>query len=333
MNEYDFYQSYNAERYIHFRTVPTGKYEIIETKRNGKLITNRKPIFEKQKLSFEDVKNINLDNYGQDVRTSSEDFTLVHNYLLDFWSAIMGADAVLLYIHLKRYCFSGKDFCYPNMKTIQEKMKKGSKSTINKNMDILEKYGFIAKIQRIDTERNNGYASPFFKVRRYVPLLSQELIEQLPETLHKEHDKFLANANGVTLDETIDNEDLINDLMRSSKLMKSKSQSSKEEVLKRQGRMKEYILAKLSTQEQKYRYMFLQYLEKKFSKPSYETWFRDSIFILDQEHQLFKIYVANSFALEWINNQYKDVLQQMLKEILDLEIKTIEISLYEDYLN
>lgn len=330
---FDFYQSYNAERYIHFRFVPTGQHEMIEAKRDGKVIFNRKPILEKQKLSFEEVKELNLDNYGQDVRTAAEDFTLIHNYLLDFWSAIMGSEAVMLYIHLKRYCYSGKDFCYPNMTTIREKMKKGSKATINKYMEILERHGFIAKINRIDTERNNGNASPFFKVRRYIPLLSQDLINELPLNLKKEHDKFLARANGIDLMDTFDPDEFITDLMKSAKLMKSKQQQGKEEELKRKGKLKEYILTQMSQPEQETWFMLLNHLKDKVSKPSFDTWIKDSVFFVNEETKVIKVYVANQFTIDWLTQQYKEMIINVVNETLNIENLHLDCVLYEDYLN
>lgn len=326
-----FYENYNAKRYIHFRYVPTGEYEIIEEKRNGKIVHNRKPILEKQKLSFEDVKALNLDNYGRDVRTAADDFTLVHNYLLDFWGAIMGSEAVMLYIHLKRYCFAGKDFCFPDMETIMAKMKKGSRTTINKYMDILEHYGFIVKIYRIDTERNNGFSSPFFKVRKYVPLLSQDLIEQLPKTLQKEHEKFLAKANGIELNDSFDPEVFIKDLMQSAKVMKSNHQKSKEEELKRKGKLMEYIISQLTSEEQERWFMILQDLQTKVSKPSFETWLQNSIILLDIEEKSIKIYTQNYFVLEWLKSQYKELIIDTVKEIFNIHIQQYDCYFYEDF--
>lgn len=327
----DLYANYNASRYVHFRSVPTGEYEIVEEKRNGKIIPLRKRIFEKQKLSFEDVKALNLDNYGLDVRTAAEDFTLIHNYLLNFWSAIMGSEAVMVYIHLKSYCYFGKDFCFPDMETIQFKMKKGSRTTINKYMDILEDYGFIAKIQRIDTERNNGFSTPFFKVRRYIPFLSQELIETLPAKLKMEHDKFLAKANGIDLSDTLDTEAFVQDLMQSAEVMKSNNQKSKEEELKKAGLLKEYILSQLTTDEQEAWLMILQAIETKVSKPSFDTWIRPSIILVIEQQQKLKIFAPSDFVVDWVRREYKEILKTAVEETLGIKIVHFEIELYSAF--
>lgn len=330
-DEMDFYQNYDADSYIHFRSIPTGEYELVQVNRNGKNIMLKKPITRNEKITFEDVKALNLDDYGQDARTATDDFTLVHNYLIDFWGAIMGSDAVMLYVHLKRYCFAGKDFCFPNMTIIREKMKKGSKATINKNMDILEEYGFIAKIQRYNKNNENRQASPFFKVRRYIPLLTQDLIEQLPETVKKEHEKFLARANGVELNETFDSEAFIKDLMKRTETMQSKKQKMKDKALMEKGDWKDYILSQLSPFEKESMRMMLTDLAERISKPSFETWFKDTIIRLNTEKHEIKLYAPNYFAMEFINSQYKQLITNTVQNIFQINVVKVECVIYEDF--
>lgn len=325
MNE-DIYESYKADRYIHYRLIPTGEYDIIPTKRNGKVINVRKPILEKKKVSFEEIKALNLDNYGQDVRTCADDFTFVHNYLYDYWGAILGTDAVAVYLHLKRYCYGKRDYCFPDMEIIQAKMKKGSRNTIIKAMDTLEEYGFITKILRKDRENKNSDSSPFFKVRRYIPLLSEDLITQLPEKLKKEHDKFIANANGIVLDERTKTEEIISQLLKNADSMKSKNQKEKERELKRQGKLFEYILSNLSSCDHENWLIILREISSKISKPSYDTWFSQTIILLDQEKANVKIICNNHFSRDWIKDRYKDLIINIIRDKFFNESSLINIT-------
>lgn len=331
IRDLDFYETYESDRYIHFRYVPTGRYEIVEVKRGNKIVKVRQPIMEKQILSFKEVKELNLDNYGQDARTSSRDFTLVHNYLLDFWSAIIGSDAIMLYIHLQRYCYGEKDFCFPNMETIRQKMKKGSKSTIIKNMEILEEHGFIVKINRLDKKRNNSQASPFFKVRRYVPLLSQELIEKLPEDIRKEHDEFLARANGIELNDDDYASKIVDDLMVNAKTMKAKKELVYLKVLKQEGKYKEYICANMPKEQNEKHDMILKELEEKVSKPAFDTWFRNSIMLLNENNDEIKVYCPNEFTLEWIRGHYKNVIRNIIYKLFGTELQKYECFLFDSF--
>lgn len=330
----DFYESYNADRYVHYRSVPTGEYEVIPSKRNGKIISVRKPILEKKEISFDEIKSLNLDNYGQDVRTCPEDFSFVHNYLYDYWGAILGTDAIAAYLHLKRYCYGKKDYCFPDMEIIQAKMKKGSRNTVINAMEILEEYGFITKILRYDKERNNAHSSPFFKVRRYIPLLSEELIQQLPEKLRKEHDEFIASTNGIVLENHTNSEVIINQLLQKAKSMKSHQLTNKQEELKRQGKLFEYILSTLSSKEHENWIQVLREISTKISKPSFDTWFSQSIILLNVETAHLSVICPNLFARDWIQDRYKDIIKEVIHEMNDnilVEDLVMSCQTYEEY--
>lgn len=317
--QHDFYEGYNADRYIHYRLIPTGKFEIINTVRNGKELPLRREIFEKRILQFDEIKELNLDNNGLDVRTSGDDFTLIHNYLLDFWGAIIGSEALALYSHLKRYCFGPKDFCFPNMDVIAAKMKK-TRNTVVKYLDILEEYGFILKINRLDKERNNGDSSPFFKIRRYIPLLSLELIEVLPDFLKVEHDKFLAKCNGIELNEKISSYELVEDLIKNGETIKTKKNSKKLEQLKMEQNYREYLLKIMKPDDVQLWAEFLRAIEKKVSKPSFETWFQHSLLFMDRNHNS-KIHLVfqNNFAKEHTEQRLQSLLRETLNSNFNVE--------------
>jgi len=331
-DETDIYQNYNADRYIHYRNIPTGEYEIVKQKRNGKEVHVRMPILEKKKVSFEEIKKINLDNYGLDVRTNGEDFTLVHNYFLDFWGTIMGIGPSHTYIHLKRFAYGSKDFCFPNIPVLMKKMGI-SRPTLLKYLDILEKYGFVAKILRADTEKDNISASPFFKIRRYIPLLTKDLVEQLPEDIREEHDKFLAKTQGIELDETVDTSKLFDDLMKTSEIMKSKAQEMKENELKRRGQFKEYLVTQLTDQQQENWYMILTKIKDKVSKPSFDTWFANTLILVNETSHKVTVITPNSFCSDWIASRQKDMLIETVKEVFSIRVETFEIYTYEQYID
>ncbi|MDX8367174.1 helix-turn-helix domain-containing protein [Cytobacillus sp. IB215665] len=215
---------YREDRYIHYRNVPTGEYNIVPVNRDGKVLHIQVPIFKKQEISFDEIKQLNLDDYGKYVEACAEDVSFVHNYFFDFWGAIMGAEAIALYLLLKRYC-NNKDYCSVDMQTIQMKMKKGSKNSIIKYLNTLEKFGFITKIQRIDLKKNNSDTSPFYKIRRNIPLLSKELAETLPEKLRIEHDEFL-ESNNTSLDESTNSDQKPVEMLKSSQVVKSRKKKS-----------------------------------------------------------------------------------------------------------
>lgn len=331
----DIYEGYKKERYIHYRLLFTGEHEIVPSKRivnnEPSIINVRKPILEKQKISFEDIKELSLDDYGQDVRTCAEDFTLIHNYLFDYWGAIMGTDAVSIYQHLKRYCYGKRDYCFPDMEMIQLKMKKGSRNTIIKGMNVLEDYGFITKIYRKDKERNNADASPFFKIRKYVPLLSQDLINLLPEKLRNEHDKFMAQANGIVLSEHVTSKaEYLEKLMSTAEVMKSKSQIDKEKALIRKGKVYEYIVSTLNDEQLEVWHSLLHDLSEILSKPSFETWFSKTIILYSDS--TITVVCQNEFSRDWINERYKNIISDIVRNKYQVDIPMFSTYLYDEFI-
>lgn len=334
MNE-DIYENYNADRYIHYRLVPTGDYNIVPAKRNGKVISTRRPILEKREISFEEIKELNLDNYGQDVRTCAEDFSFIHNYFFDYWGSIIGTDAVVTYLHLKRYCYGNRDFCFPDMEIIQAKMKKGSRNTVIKAMDTLEEFGFITKILRKDKLNKNADSSPFFKIRRYIPLLSEELLQLLPEKLRKEHDKFVAKTNGIVLEEHTHAQEIINQLLEKARSFNSNKAPNKEDDLKRQGKLYEYAISKMTGTQHENWLRILKALSTKISKPSLDTWFSQTILLLDVSSSHLTVISPNYYYRDWIEERYKDILSSIIsdqyEEISRADLK-IECILLDEYI-
>lgn len=331
-DEFNFYESYNAERYIHYRLVETGEFENVETKRGAGVLNVRKPILVKHVVSFEDVKKINLDDYGLDVRTHAGSFTQIHNYFLDFWGSILGSDAVALFMHLKRYCYGElKDFCFPNIELIQFKMKKGSKNTILKNLELLEKYGFIAKILRMDVERNNALSSSFIKIRRYIPVLSQELIDSLPNRLKQEHDEFIANANGIILNEDFSVKEAVRDLIETAVVMKSKSQETKEKELKREGRLLEYTMSQLNDVEIEEWKLILDHIKDLLGKPSFDTWFSRTVLKVKQDSGEVVALCPNTFCSEWIRTRHADLIKQAASTVFQKDFLGVTCYTYEEF--
>jgi hypothetical protein len=142
-------------------------------------------------FSEEDVRTFSLEKHGQKVPYSQGDgnITLLHNYLLDFWSYFLGSDACITYIHLIRYAYN-KDSVFPSLDTIAVKMR-CDRRTLTKYIDILESFGFVYRFWTKKPEDNNRPGTILFKVRKTLPLLSEELIHKLPSDLKGKHDLFI----------------------------------------------------------------------------------------------------------------------------------------------
>lgn len=325
----DIYDGYDHKRYIHFRNVPTGEFETTYVKRNGKEIPVRKEIYERKEIKFDNIKKINLDNFGVDVRTHGEHFTMIHNYLMDFWIPIIGKNAALVYIAVKRYCFGLKDFCYPDMETISQSLDL-SRPTLNKAMDVLEEHGFIVKIFRYDKEANNSETTPLIKIRRFVPLLTEDLIDLLPHRVKENHNKFLATLNGVYLDEKIKTQEMYDILLDDSKSINNRKKNELIQNLKKEGLLRESIIASLTPKELQEWEKVSEIIKGKIAKPSYDVWFKNSIIKIDSENKRVTLITPNRFVRENITSKHIEFLKEAASAVIDDSVLITETLVYED---
>ena len=77
-------------------------------------------------------------------------YTIISDYFLDEWTEVLGTGPSMLYIHLLKYCYKGKDLAWPTLATLSKKMQLTPK-TITKYHQVLAKYGLIKKITKRKT--------------------------------------------------------------------------------------------------------------------------------------------------------------------------------------
>lgn len=326
------YSSYREEDYIHYRVVKTGVYDSEEVKsaKNGKRI---KPILKNIKVSFEEVKALRLDSFSPAVPIGdTEDFTVMSNYLIDFWGAIIGSEAVSVYMHLRRYAYGKKDYCFPDIELIALKMNK-SVNSVKKYMDVLEEYGFIAKFLRKDKTKNNKDVSPLFKIRRYIPMITREMYDSLPEKLRELHDDVMKELENVTFASNIvGTKNVIEPIVDNGEEINNKEVERKIEEVIRQGKLEEFVLNTISDENRSLNENLHEFFAKRISKPSYETWVKNTIIIdeVDKEGRL-KLLVNNEFAKDWIQRKYFEMIIDWTKEERLYPIN-IELELINDYI-
>ncbi|MEX3625208.1 DnaA N-terminal domain-containing protein [Viridibacillus arvi] len=335
MEKNDLYVGYNSKRYAHYRNIKTGEHES-QLVKSAKVGQRLKPIIKKVKVPFEEVKKLRLDSemYGSVVPAlDTEDFTIVSNYLVDFWGAIMGDSAISAYLHLKRHAYGKKDYCYIDIDLIALKMSR-SRNTVKGYLDTLEQHGFIAVFLRKDVEDNNRDVSPLFKIRRYVPLITEEMYESLHPKLQKLHDEFMDELNGVGFNtKLLKTDDVIDEIVNEGEVINNKEVREKIEQVIKEGQLEEYILQKLDLEQLDINDRFHDSISKKISKPSYETWFKKSIIVMEDEFNA-TILAPNKFNKEWLDNHYGEMIKNWAIEEFGTEmtIGSINYELMNDYI-
>lgn len=323
------YENYSDKKYAHFRNVKTGQYEVKKGKGNSERLM---PIIEKRKIPFEEIKSFKLDTIGTLAPTlDTEDFTIVNNYLLDFWSACISSEAVQIYLHLKRYAYGKKDYCFPDIDIISMKMGK-TRNTVKKYIEVLEKHHFVAMFGRCDITDNNRDVSPLFKIRRHIPLITEEMYESLPDKLKEKHDEFMAEYNDLALSNTLTETEAITRKMEQDKeIIGNKRYRDKLVKLVEDDKKKQYIVNRISDNSRVKDIRLHEYIENKVSKPSYETWFEGTIFVENDTKKWYAV-CPNEFTLQWIQEKYLNDLITWFDEELDEEInpsEQLEFCLYD----
>ncbi|MED3976058.1 DnaA N-terminal domain-containing protein [Priestia megaterium] len=338
MTKQDLYKDYRANDYTHFRLVPTGETKIQKVKGKPDRVV---PVLEKRKIPFEEIKSLRLDEYGTLAPPlDTEDFTIVSNYLLDFWGAVLGSEVVQTYIHLKRHAHGKKDFCFPDIELISLKMNK-SKNSVKKYIKILEEYHFVTMFSRSDNNDNNRDVSPLFKIRRHVPMITDEMYNNLPEKMQEYHDDFMAEYHNLNLDSLLTETDMaINAMIEGKDIIESKKNkearnSEVEKELITQDK-KDYIISNMEENDIMVNSRILEEIKTHISKPSFDSWFENTVFKFDNVDGNEKLMVlcSTSFVLDWVRERYKDNLRNWLSEAGYIEEDcAIEFYLFDSYIS
>ncbi|MDO6628647.1 helix-turn-helix domain-containing protein [Bacillus cereus] len=315
-NTEDTYAGYKDKKYIHYREVFTGEYTVQDTKTG----LRRVPIREQRIIDFESIKSLNLNTIGESAPTlDTDNFTMIQNYLLDYWGAALGSDCVQVYIHLKRHAYGSKDYCFPDIEGIAMKMGK-SKNHVKKCIKILEEYNFLVIFHRRDSDDKNRSVSPLFKIRRHVPLLTEDLYDALPDKIKKDHDKYMKEYENVSISTNeLNNQEKIQELLADAELLMSKSQLQKLNETVEEGKRVEYLKKKIDKQKVVAGDAVLKAVSERVSKPSFDTWFKDSVFVLDEEKNRLHVLCMNDFAKSHIKEQFIDIITEEVEKISTLD--------------
>ncbi|MCM3441409.1 DnaA N-terminal domain-containing protein [Metabacillus halosaccharovorans] len=312
------------------------------------------PELEKRVFSEKEVKEFSLDKYGRHIPYVDGELTILNNYLFDYWGYYLKAEGLALYAHLKRYAYGQKDWCFPSLELISQKMDK-SLNTVRNFLDILERYGFIYKFNVINNDRDQLEESPIYKIRKKIPLLTDKLLngdptiiideestdphikqalkkEQkgLPKALKKDHDEYVKNmlsqSEEVNLMEYLSYEEIYSELLKRSKVIKNESQQK--EMIKSQTIIQQPKLPKNLTEQDILVWESVKNnIKDKISKPSFETWFKSTYCI--REENTYHIYSANEFQKDWLQTRYHQLIKENIENI-DYHCKDIQYFTYNN---
>lgn len=139
----------------------------------------------------DDLTRISLEEVGTSavLPATHGGFTQLSNYLLRFWTPIIGHQAMQVLIHLIMHTY-GKEHTWPSIDLL--KAETGlSDSTIRRSIEQLEQYYMVWRITVKDEDRTNKPNR--YVVRQTIPLLGQSEYDRLPERLKDDHDEYIVS--------------------------------------------------------------------------------------------------------------------------------------------
>lgn len=329
---------YRSDEFIYFIEEPTGEFE--QTGGKGGSKRNR-PIKRKIVIEYDKIDSLDLERRGEQVPFTHKHVVNTPQYMLFYWSPLIGSEPCWLYNQLLSYCREDRDFLWDKLEELALRVRM-SRPTLNKYLDVLEEHNFIIKVHRLNTKDNNRQTSPIIKVRQSVPLLSKELYEQLPDSIKKQHDKFMDRygKNSSMEDSLYDSNETLNELLVSGQVKVTQKMKRKVDGLIREEKAIDYISIKLELSEQmkiKEFHEFLTSDKNYLSKPAYDTFMQDSFIFYNKEKScvdlVVKDFTKKIFCENDIGKMYEDKFRLVAEKLYGIEGEEFEFYYYtfEEY--
>lgn len=305
----------------YYREYRTDMTEPITKQVQGKPQTVLFPVMEKKYFQEEDVRTFSLDTYSMNLPIEEGNITILHNYMLDYWSHFLGAEGIALYLHLRRFCYT-KDYCWPKLDTLAFRLNKAP-NTVRKYLDLLEFYGFIYRFYVENEAKKKAKETPIYKVKKQFPFLPKSLIDELPPPLREEHETFVITLaqkhRGLTieLDEKLMYQEVYEQLEANAEPDLSVVEGARQQMLHLQTLRQKQSPIDQSTWEKVLQSFLNETNSKRLSKPSFETWFAKSLAVF--EGDTVTLYFPNEFNRDWVEKTYRDFILDHLLPIRPVE--------------
>lgn len=305
-----------TDKLVYYKTVETGDYDTATQYRNGEQRIITKPVMKKIYFTEEQVKEFSLNELGKNMEWDLRQgqFTQIPNYYIRFWQPFIKAEGLALFLTLLSFCFD-KDYCYTSYSKLALYSGK-SVNTVKKHLNTLEQYSFIYRfnVKNANTDKVDLEEAPIIKVRQRVPFLSKKELDTLPEPLRLEHDKFMERyMHGVKFNDLIDQSDYTE--AYKSLLDQGKEKKINDKQLQKRIALKNSYSKLVDHLQPEELHIFkatMAKLKDRMSKPTFETWFNNSV--IQYRGGQVRIYVANSFIKEWLEEHYQDLIQQIIED-------------------
>jgi DNA-binding transcriptional regulator YhcF (GntR family) len=316
-----------SESVTYFRYVDTGEKVSRKRKRNNQEIEDLVTVNKKIYYTASEVAQFSLEGFGQSLVARTGNKTIIENYILDYWQPILGFQATMVYINYHRMCINN-DMPFRSIDNMAEMMGI-SRQTLSKYLDILESYAFVMRFWAESKKKSGMNESTRVKVRASIPMLSEDLVAQLPESIRESHNAYILNLSesyDIELAENVPEVSPVKTIENQGFERKPAPVVIGTGIKEHLERQSEEAKASRSVEEIRLWEETCSFIQTKITKVSFQTWFGGA-YLLIQEGKNF-IIVSHEMASEWLNRNYRDLLEDSIKNYAGLErpivIKTAE---------
>jgi len=338
-------------KFKYFRIVDTDKKEPVVRTIKGKVQKYEKTITERVYFEPKDVFSFNLEDVT--ISVSVDDgggFTQYHNYIW-LWTQFIGGMSTLTYMAIRKYLFDYIDrqgtpeefIAFPPLDEICKRIGVKDRNTLNGYLDVLEQYGFLYRFwTAIDMHDHQGKSNGskdtglVFIIRKKIPLLPDDLVEKLSDEDRKYHNKIknLIGKSGIVIsceeEYKAHYKRHLKDLLEKGVFTLSNGKKKNTYVYIEDGQLvakpKEEIHHEIKSEELKQEDIVfwkevLDSLSKKISKPSFETWFGNTLAYRKDKNLI--VLAPNQFACDWIDTRYKEILDELIQTEFEEKLNII----------
>ena len=175
-------------------------YRFNSTEQTSSYIRKGKPIETPvlDKIYFSDEV---VDAFSLEIKNNvpfNQEFTAVPNYFFDYWGYILGMKAAYTWLRYVRHVYRAGFEIHKSLSDIAEFMGI-TKNSLKKYIAILEDYGFVAVFYKdINKSESIINTEVILKVRKNTPFLTPDLVEKLPPKLQSYHARDIADLQKTT---------------------------------------------------------------------------------------------------------------------------------------
>lgn len=308
----------SSESVTYFRYVATAEKVPRTRTRDDQKIEDLVTVNKKVYYTASEVASFSLEGFGKSLIARSGNKTIIENYILDFWQPILGFQATMVYINYHRMCINN-DMPFRSIDNMAEIMGI-SRQTLSKYLDILESYAFVMRFWAESKKKAGMNDATRVKVRTSIPLLSEDLVAQLPDSIRESHNEYilkLSESYDIKLEESLPDVSPVTTIENQGFERKPHSAVIGSGIKEHIERKSEEAKASRTVEETRLWEEVCSFIKTKITLPSFQTWFGET-YLLIREGKII-IVVSHDMARDWINRNYRHLIEHTVTHYSGLE--------------